>query len=197
MNFMNAVENRRTYYGINAQSPVSDDTLFQLLTDAVKFTPSAFDSRSSRALLLLGESHKTFWELTLGALRKVVTQTQFPSTQEKISSFAAGHGTILFYEDQDVVRQLQEKVPLYRENFPIWSQQSSGMLQYVVWTGLEELGLGASLQHYNPLVDEAAAAAFAVPNSWKLIAQMPFGSPTKSPEPRDAEELSHRVRRIG
>ena len=36
--------------------------------------------------------------------------------------------------------------------------------------------MGASLQHYNPLVDTAAQQAFNIPKTWKLLAQMPFGT---------------------
>ena len=31
---------------------------------------------------------------------------------------------------------------------------AAGMLQLAVWTALAEKGLGASLQHYNPLIDD-------------------------------------------
>ena len=64
----------------------------------------------------------------------------------------------------------------YAHNFPLWSQQSSGMLQYVVWTGLANINLGASLQHYNEVIESDVSATFDVPSTWKLIAQMPFGS---------------------
>lgn len=30
-----------------------------------------------------------------------------------------------------------------------------GMAEYATWLALTEAGLGASLQHYNPLIDEA------------------------------------------
>jgi predicted oxidoreductase (fatty acid repression mutant protein) len=36
--------------------------------------------------------------------------------------------------------------------------------------------VGASLQHYNPLIDAAVAREWNVPAYWKLRAQMPFGS---------------------
>ncbi|MDO4224168.1 MAG: nitroreductase family protein, partial [Acinetobacter sp.] len=36
--------------------------------------------------------------------------------------------------------------------------------------------LGASLQHYNPIIDDEVAATFGVPASWKLRAQLVFGS---------------------
>ena len=55
-------------------------------------------------------------------------------------------------------------------------EQGSGIAQYAVWVALSEAGIGASLQHYNPLPDAAVAARWGVPASWKLRAQMPFGS---------------------
>jgi predicted oxidoreductase (fatty acid repression mutant protein) len=85
-------------------------------------------------------------------------------------------GTVLFYEDQDVVRGLQEKFALYAENFPVWSEQAGGMAQLSTWAALANAGVGASLQHYNPLIDAAVAREWNVPAYWKLRAQMPFGS---------------------
>lgn len=49
------------------------------------------------------------------------------------------------------------------------------MLQFAVWTALEAEGLGASLQHYNPLVDARVAEEWKVPVTWKLTAQLVFG----------------------
>ena len=73
-------------------------------------------------------------------------------------------------------KSLSEKFSLYAEHFPLWSLQSSGMLQYAIWTSLSIEGLGASLQHYNPLVDETVQKRWKIPSSWKLLSQMPFGS---------------------
>jgi len=50
----------------------------------------------------------------------------FAKTEEKIdNSFACGYGTVLFFEDQKVVKGLQEAFPSYQENFPGWSLQTS------------------------------------------------------------------------
>ena len=57
-----------------------------------------------------------------------------------MDSFKAGYGTVLFFEDEAIVKSLQEKFAAYAENFPIWSHQASGMHQLVVWTGLEAEG---------------------------------------------------------
>jgi predicted oxidoreductase (fatty acid repression mutant protein) len=51
------------------------------------------------------------------------------------------------------------------------------MLQYAVWTMLTAEGLGVNLQHYNPMVDSAAAKQWDNPADWTLKAQMVFGKP--------------------
>lgn len=50
------------------------------------------------------------------------------------------------------------------------------MAQHSVWTALANANIGASLQHYNPLIDQEVAQTWDIPASWKLRAQMPFGS---------------------
>lgn len=111
-----------------------------------------------------------------------------------MNSFRSGYGTLLFYEDQSVIENMQNQFALYKENFPIWSQQSSGMLQFVVWTALEDAGLGASLQHYNPLIDAEVAQTWGLPATWKMIAQMPFGKPTAQPGEKSFQPLEERVK---
>lgn len=194
MEFFAALKQRRSIYSINSSSPISDGRITEILKDAVKYAPSAFNSQSARTLLLLDKHHSRLWELIREALRAIVPADRFAGTDAKISSFAAGHGTILFFEDQDVIADLQKQYASYKDNFPVWSNHSAGMLQFVVWTGLESEGLGASLQHYNPLIDAAVAEIFEVPASWKLVAQMPFGKPTAQPEPKTFLPIEDRVK---
>jgi len=173
---IDSLKQRRTQYALGKSLPLSREAVTALVQDAVKHSPSSFNSQSSRAVILYGAQSLAFWDLVKDALRKVVPAENFAQTEQKIDSFAAGAGTILFYEDQDVVKSLQEKFALYADNFPVWSEQASGMAQLSVWTALANAGIGASLQHYNPLPDAAAAAKWDLPASWKLRAQMPFGS---------------------
>jgi predicted oxidoreductase (fatty acid repression mutant protein) len=88
---------------------------------------------------------------------------------------------------------MQEQFPRYAENFTGWSRQANGMLQFNVWSNLRGLGIGASLQHYNPVIDEAVAELLEIPESWELIAQMPFGGIAAEPDPKPAEDPSARV----
>lgn len=192
--FLTAVKERRTYYGISKDPVISDDKIIDLVNQAVLHTPSSFNSQSARVVVLLGEQHDKLWDYTKEALRKIVPADQFPASEERINSFKNGYGSVLFFEDSAVIEQLQEKFALYADNFPIWSNQSSGMLQLVVWTALEAEGLGASLQHYNPLIDEDVRNEWNVPSTWKLIAQMPFGRPTAQPGEKSFQPVEDRVR---
>ncbi|MGY0560842.1 MULTISPECIES: nitroreductase family protein [unclassified Luteimonas] len=174
--FLDVARKRRTQYALGNDLPISQDQVTGLIQEAVRQAPSSFNSQSSRALILHGAQSAKFWEIVKDELRKIVPADNFATTEQKIDGFAAGAGTVLFYEDTAPVEALQEQFPLYANNFPIWSEHSTGIAQYAVWMALAEAGIGASLQHYNPLPDKAVAAEWDIPESWVLRAQMPFGS---------------------
>ena len=174
--FFKAIEKRRTIYAIGKNVSQSPEAIDALIHSAVKISPSSFNSQSSRVVTLYGEAHIQFWNIVRETLRKIVPADAFAGTNAKIDSFAAGYGTALFYEDQDVIKGLQEQFALYADNFPVWSEHSTAIAQFAVWTALAQENIGASLQHYNPIVDDEVAAAFDIPANWKLRAQLVFGS---------------------
>lgn len=192
--FIDLLKNRRSVYGISKEQVISDEKIEEIVKEAVLHTPSAFNSQSSRVLVVLHKQHDKLWNLTEETLKKVVPAENFGPTAEKMAGFRAGSGTVLFFEDQAVVEGLQQQFALYKDNFPIWSNQSNGMLQLVVWTALENEGLGASLQHYNPLIDDAVKAEWNIPASWKLMGQMPFGKPTAQPGEKQFAPIETRLK---
>ncbi|MFB6364178.1 nitroreductase family protein [Paenibacillus elgii] len=192
--FLTLAQKRRTIYTLSKESTVPDDKIREIVYEAVKHTPSAFNSQSARAVILFGKHHEKLWEITTQVLKAIVPEDQFASTQERMDGFRAAYGTILYFEDMAVVEALQAQFPTYQDRFPTWSQQSSGMLQYVIWTALANEGLGASLQHYNPLIDEKVRAEWSLPETWELIAQMPFGKPTAPPGDKEFKPLEERVK---
>ena len=192
--FKEALKGRRTFYQIDNKSTLSDKEIRDIIRFAVEHVPSAFNSQTTRVVLLTGKAHEKLWTIVKDTLRKLVPADAFSKTQQKIyGSFSCGYGTILYFEDMSIVRSLQEKFPTYKDNFPIWSEQTSAMHQLAIWTMLEDAGLGASLQHYNPLIDDEVRKAWSLPDDWKLIAQMPFGTPTAQPGPKDVMSLDKRV----
>ena len=174
-----SLKKRRTQYALGPNLPISEGVAAHLIQEAVRLAPSSFNSQSSRAVILFGEQNAEFWSIVREALRRIVPTDAFAATATKIDGFAAGAGTVLFYEDQDVVKGLQEKFASYADNFPVWSEQAAGMAQLAVWTAFADADIGASLQHYSPLIDAEVAARWNVPASWRLRAQMPFGANAK------------------
>ena len=176
MSFLDHIKQRRTIYAVGKNVALTPEQIESVIKEAVNHSPSAFNSQTSRIVTLFGESHLQFWNIVRETLRKIVPEAAFEGTNAKINSFAAGYGTVLFYEDQDVVKSLQEQFALYADNFPVWSEHSSAIAQFAVWTALSEQNIGASLQHYNPIVDAEIAEVFDIPANWKLRAQLVFGS---------------------
>ena len=86
---------------------------------------------------------------------------------------------ILFYEEPAALKKLQETYPLYADKFPQWSEHTSAMHQYMLWTALETEGFGANLQHYNPLPDQKVSEVWKLPAEWSLKAQLVFGQPAE------------------
>ncbi len=176
MSFLDHIKQRRTIYAVGKNVALTPEQIESVIKEAVNHSPSAFNSQTSRIVTLFGDSHLQFWNIVRETLRKIVPEAAFEGTNAKINSFAAGYGTVLFYEDQDVVKSLQEQFALYADNFPVWSEHSSAIAQFSVWTALSEQNIGASLQHYNPIVDAEIAEIFDIPANWKLRAQLVFGS---------------------
>ena len=191
--FEQAMKNRRTVYAIGRGSLIKEKDILAVLKTATDYAPSAFNSQSQRAVLLTGSAHDKLWAIVLAALKKVTPDAAFQKTESKIAGFAAGEGTILFFDDSETTDGLKKAFPLYEANFDPWAEQSNGMLQYLVWTSLESLGLGVNLQHYNPLIDEEVKATWKLPASWRLRGEMVYGKKLAEPDPRAHLDVEKRV----
>jgi len=186
MKIQESLQKRRTYYAINSTLPTSEKDVEELVSSLTELVPDAFNMKSSRVVLAFGAAHQKLWDGIYDAFGGKVAR-------EKIDSFRAGAGTVLYFYDEATVQSLQEKFPRYAGNFPVWAQQASGMLQLSVWSGLRELEIGASLQHYNPVIDSTVRTMFGVPEQYRLVAQMPFGGIVSEPDAKEKEDISKRV----
>ena len=191
--FVEAVTNRRSIYALGKNIPVLESEVMAAVERMVKEVPSAFNMQSARVVVAMKEHHENIWEITESALKKIVPEDQFDNTQKKLDGFAAGYGTILFFEDSDTIYEMQKKYPAYKDNFTIWAAQANGMLQFAIWTALEDLGLGVNIQHYNMLIDEDIRKIFNLPDSWDLVAQMVFGEKLEDAPPIKKLSTGERV----
>lgn len=175
--FLDLIHKRRTIYAIGRHVNHSPEYLSDLIQQAIKQSPSSFNSQSSRAVILFNAEHEKFWNFVKAQLKTYAKdEASALKTEAKMDSFIAGFGTVLFFEDQDVVKDLQAQFPSYADNFPVWAEHSTAIAQFATWTALNSDGLGASLQHYNPIVDEQVHAEWDILKNWKLRAQLVFGS---------------------
>ena len=193
-NFTEAVVNRRSIYSLGRNIPVLQTEIIAAVERMTKEVPSPFNMQSARVVVTMGEHHENIWHITENALKKIVPEDKFDATKQKMDSFAAGYGTILFFEESDTVYEMQKKFPTYAENFPIWAAQANGMLQFAIWTKLEDMGLGVNIQHYNMLIEDDVRKIFDLPGTWDLVAQMVFGEMLKPADPIEKISTGERVK---
>jgi len=179
--FLEALKNRRTYYGLEKSSTIPDSRVEEIIKETILHTPSSFNSQSTRIILLVKEEHDKLWDFTLEALKGVVPADQFEKTAQRISMFKNAYGTVMFFDDRRDVQKMQEAYAMYADKFPPWAQESTAMHQIAIWTALELEGLGVNLQHYHPLIDAKVESEWKVPQEWEMRAQMVFGKPTGPP----------------
>ncbi|KYK59728.1 nitroreductase family protein [Drechmeria coniospora] len=188
---------RRTIYKLNKDANISASRIRELVEKATLHTPSSFNAQSNRAVVLLGAEHDKLWELTTNTLKAIVPEEKWQSTADRMAMFKGAAGTIMFFNDENVVHDMQAKFPSYADRFPIWANQSNAMQQWMLWTALELEGLGANLQHYNPLIDEEVAKIWDLPAGWKLNAQLVFGGKSAEAGEKQFKPLDDRVKFFG
>jgi predicted oxidoreductase (fatty acid repression mutant protein) len=92
--FFDAIKERRTYYQLNKESPISDKQITDIAEKAVLHVPSSFNSQSTRIVVLLNKDHETFWDYVLEVLKSLTPEEQFPKTEQKINGFKGAYGTV-------------------------------------------------------------------------------------------------------
>ncbi|WP_028263375.1 nitroreductase family protein [Atopobium fossor] len=181
MSLFDALEKRRTVYALNKQLPISDEEVINIVKRATALTPDAFNMKSAQAFVVMGKKQDELWDAIYDAFDGKVAR-------EKIDGFKGGAGSVLFYIDENKVKTMQEQFAPYAANFPIWANQANGMLQSNIWSAFAEQGIGANLQHYNPVIDQKIAELFDIPEGFKLVAQMVFGGIVTPPDAKPADD---------
>ncbi|KAK2955443.1 putative Fatty acid repression mutant protein 2 [Blattamonas nauphoetae] len=174
---LDLLKQRRSIYALGRNVSIPNDKLITLIKECLRQSPTPFNNQSVRVVICLGAHHEKIWDTTTKILKDMSKdESKFAATQAKMDGFKAGFGTILFYNDETVVENFRKQFPPYEANFPIWAEQSQGIAQQSVWVALAEQKIGASLQHYNPLIDAKMTEFFEIPPHWTLRAEMVIGS---------------------
>ena len=192
--FQEAVTNRRSIYKLGRNIPVLQSQIIAAVERMTKDIPTPFNMQSARVVVTMLDHHENVWHITRGELKKVLPADKFAEAEKRIDGFEAAYGTVLFFESSDMIKAMQDEMPEYAAVMPTSAMQANGMLQFAIWTALEDLGLGANLQHYNPIIDESIKKIFGLPDSWDLISQLVFGEILEPPQPIEKIPTGSRVK---
>ena len=182
------MKQRRTFKKLGKRVIFNRPYLNNLIKESVRCCPSALNSQSVRVVILTDDAHFKFWHMVKEVQKQNLPAHIAESAIMKIDGCSDAFGTVLFFEDNDVISALQKQKPLQASEFALWSEQTSGMAQFAVWTALTSIGLGAALQHYNPLINEETTKMFDLPESWDFKAQLVFGSVQAAAKEKSVED---------
>lgn len=128
--FLEALAVRRSHYPLSKDLPanLTKSRIEQLVTETIRLTPSSFNSQSNRAVLLLGAEHEKLWDITRDTLKEIVPPENWEPTGKKMDMFRGAAGTVMVFEDETVIKGMEEQFAIYKDRFAPWATQSSGML---------------------------------------------------------------------
>lgn len=174
--FLDLVTKRRSVYALGANSEYSQKEIENRIREVVKQVPTAFNSQTTRVVVLFDEANNKFWDHIYDVQKDILEGGMKEWMSGVVAGAKNGIGTVLFFEDLDAVKQM----PTQGTRTEAYKQNNNANAQYGVWLALTELNLGASLQHFNigyeQGFDKATREMFNLPETYEMIAQMPFGS---------------------
>lgn len=194
MDTLKVIKQRRSIRKSIKDETLDESILEKRIEAAIKASPTAFNAQGSMVVLLLNTHHEMLWDITTEAVLKETEYSQKEKTEAKLNQFRQAHGTILFFEDEALEEHYKEKIPFVKDQVHDWAMQSNGMLQYSIWLLLEAMDLSASLQHYNPLIDQAVQETFKIDKRFRLVAQMPFGQADETVGEKKQKPLEDRFK---
>lgn len=174
--FVDLAEKRRSIYALGTDSNYSKKDIENRIREVVKQVPSAFNSQTTRVVVLFDSANEKFWNHIYDVQQNVLEGEMWDMMSGIITGAKNGIGTVLFFEDKEAV----EGMPAQGVRQEAYKQNNNANAQYAVWLALAEMDLGASLQHFNvgyeQGFDKGTKEMFNLPESYEMLAQMPFGS---------------------
>jgi len=195
--FFSALTARRSIYALSNETTIPDSRVEEIIQKVLLTTPSAFNTQTTRIVVLLRDDHRKLWDIVKTTVKPLVPAEQFSATEKKLEGFQSAYMSILFFEDPAPYEPLAG-FKMYANKFGSWRDQTSGMHQLLVWTALEVEGLGANVQHYNPLIDDEVKETWGIEKDWILVSQMVVGKPVGDrPAEKEKKPVKDRYMMIG
>ena len=187
--YIEIIKKRRSYYNLSEDVDLTNEEIKYLVEDVMNITPSHMNAETTRIVLLFDDKSKDFWT-------RVNETFDNSIKEEKFHGFYHAKGTALIFIDMNEIWDQEINMPDYSDYFETWGHHSAAMLQLNLWQALRDEGIGASNQHYNPVIDEWVKEDYDLPDHWELVAQMPFGKIEEEPDPKDKKPIEEKLKVI-
>lgn len=92
--FLDIIATRRTFYQLGTQSPISDQRIQEIIHEVILNVPSAFNSQTTRVVLLVNQEHTKLWNIVKEAVKGVAPAKHWPDTEKKLNGFQSAYGTV-------------------------------------------------------------------------------------------------------
>ncbi|MDO4680752.1 MAG: nitroreductase family protein [Aerococcus sp.] len=192
--FDQLLKERRSTYVMSANTSVSEDAIVSRLRENLQQVPTAYNAQTTRYVVLFGDANKKLWQHLYDVQKDVLQSDQWEQYGPVIESYQNVLGTVVFFEDQDALEHIPGGS---RETY---KQNNAGNGQLVTWLTLTELGLGATLNHFNigyaQGFDSKVRELFNLPDTYEMTAQMPFGAIEQAPYPKETISTDEQVKVI-
>ena len=143
--FVELVEKRRSIYALGTDSQYSKREITDRVREVVKQVPTAFNSQTTRVVVLFDEANNKFWDHIYNVQKDILEGGMQEWMSGVVTGAKNGIGTVLFFEDLDAAKQM----PTQGTRTEAYKQNNNANAQYAIWLALAEMNLGASLQHFN------------------------------------------------
>jgi predicted oxidoreductase (fatty acid repression mutant protein) len=99
--YLKAVNYRRTVYGLNDKSPVSDDRIVEIIKNVQLTSPSSYNTQTGRITVLLGAPHQKLWtmidEVATPLLIQMAGEDTAKFMQSRFTTFKGAYGSVSSY----------------------------------------------------------------------------------------------------
>lgn len=96
--YLKAVNYRRTVYGLNDKSPVSDDRIVEIIKNVQLTSPSSYNTQTGRITILLGAPHKKLWTIIEDIAIPIIKQHAGEDTanfmKQRFGGFKGAYGSV-------------------------------------------------------------------------------------------------------
>ena len=89
-----AISSRRSYYQMSTDSTISDARIHELVAHTIKHVPSAFNSQTTRLVVVLKEKHQELWDAIMEVYKVQLPADKFEQAKGRMVGFRNAYGTV-------------------------------------------------------------------------------------------------------